>query len=121
MAVRAFTQINDTRFKNVRLYKWTGLLNGDTGAPIDVPNYSEKTVQATGTFGVGGTVTVEGTIDPESSPVFGTLRKPDHTNLTLTTSQPATVLEDVTQIRPNVTAGDGTTSLTFWLLAHTTR
>ena len=43
---------------------WTGLLNGDTGAAYAASGkYSASAWMVTGTFGVGGTVQVQGSND----------------------------------------------------------
>ena len=118
MAVRALVEVF-TGIGGLKLYKWEGLLNGDTGTPVQLPNFSDKSLQAIGTFGAGGTVTIQGSNDQGTT--FGALHRFDATDLTLTDSEPGAPVENTLQIRPNVTAGDGTTSLAVWLLAHTTR
>lgn len=47
-----------------RLITWTALANGDTGKPLDYPDYGgDCTVSFEGTFGVGGSVKFEGSND----------------------------------------------------------
>jgi len=88
---------------------WT-LTNGDTGSPMVLGR--NAFFQATGTFGTGGSVQLEGSNDGTNwgalSPsaltgagLFGTLRK----------------TEAPLYIRPHCTAGDGTTSIvvTAWM------
>lgn len=117
MAVRSFTEI-DTKWQTggaAKVYEWTGLLNGDTGSPLRIPAHADITVSIlTGTLGAGGTVTWEGTLDDATTPTqYGTLNKPDGTALTQAAlGKINQILEHPLQLRPNVTAGDGTTSLT---------
>lgn len=39
---------------------WPALANGDDGTPISFSQYTDKSVQVSGTFGVGGTLRFEG-------------------------------------------------------------
>jgi hypothetical protein len=125
MAVRDYTIVQPLAGEDypdgVRVVKWTGLLNGDTGAPYKLPHRPIMTVQATGTFGVGGTVTMEGSVDSAAAPSFSTMKEADGTAGTLATGAESMkqLLENVYQVRPNVTAGDGTTSLVVWMLINT--
>ena len=125
MAVRAYSILQPVAGEDypdgVRVIQWTGLLNTDTGAPYKLPHRPIITVQATGTFGAGGTVTMEGTTDSGASPSFSSMKEADGTAGTLQTGAEALkqLLENVYQIRPNVTAGDGTTSLTVTMLINT--
>jgi len=94
---------------------WTGLLNGDTGAPIDWGAYADRSVQVTGTFGAGGSVQMEGSNDGSNFVALSDLRG----SALAVTSAKIEQIEDCSyQFRPNVTAGDGTTSLTVTLFAR---
>ena len=92
---------------------WSGLQNGDTGAPVFFPDYTLASFQLTGTFGAGGACSIQGSNDDTN---FVNLEDPQGAALTKT----ATALEKIEQpclaIRPNVTAGDGTTSLVVTLI-----
>lgn len=87
---------------------WTGLLNGDDGDPVAVPGAFLKTIQFTGTFGAGGTIVLEGSIDGTNYISLSDLQGN-------TISKGAASLEGVQEfvlyVRPRVTAGDGTTAL----------
>lgn len=117
MAVRTATEVH-TGIQGVKLFKWSGLLNGDTGSGVRVPHFADKSLQAVGTFGAGGTVTVQGSND--LGVTFGTLHRFDATDLTLTDTEPGAPIENTVEIRPSV-AGDGATDLVVWLLVATTR
>ncbi|WP_104839725.1 hypothetical protein [Sinorhizobium fredii] len=90
------------------LTTWTGLLNGDTGAPFAAADWPIKTVQVTGTLGAGGSVRLEGTCDGST---WATLHMPDNNDLVFTALGIEKVLENPLLIRPAVTAGDGSTNL----------
>lgn len=96
------------------IYKvsWNGLLNGDDGAAWSEDGgaaaFSDKTAQITGTFGVGGTVIIEGSNDGTN---WGTLNDASSTPISVTDVTPVVLLENPLYVRPRVTAGDGTTNL----------
>lgn len=118
MATRAATISNPTKDQwddGVQLVTWTGLLNGDDGAPIELPTHSDRSVQVVGTFGAGGSLSVEGSNDGTN---YATLNTPASVALAITAAGIKAVLELPRYIRPRVTAGDGTTSLTAVLLVR---
>lgn len=100
-------------FLDNNLYSWTPLTTTNSdGAPCYYTGSGDRTVQVTGTFGSGGTVVIEGTLDGTN---FATLKDAGGTALSITAAGVRSVLENVLAIRPRVTAGDGTTSLTVTL------
>ena len=118
MAVRAstFTRDLDPR-GGVQVCTWTGLLNGDTGSPIQASEMSEKTWHAFGTFGTGGTVTIQGSNDGTNWASIST--KQGTVPMTLTSTTAINTSQDrPVWVRPSVTAGDGTTSLTMTVACH---
>lgn len=92
---------------------WSGLLNGDTGAPARMARYADKTVMITGTFGVGGAVQIQGSADAGTT--WGRLRDPQGTLISVTDIDGVVLAENPEIIRPEVTAGDGTTDLVVTL------
>lgn len=88
---------------------FAGLDNGDSGAPIDMAEWADVSVQVLGTFGAGGTVVIQGSNDNST---FATLNNPANEPLSFTAAGIEQVLERPQWLRPNVTAGDGTTDLT---------
>jgi hypothetical protein len=95
---------------------WSPIPNGDDGQPWDTQDYPDVSVQVTGTFGVGGSLRIEGS--NEATPTnWGTLADPQGTALDFTAAKIEQVLENVRWIRPRVTAGDGTTALVATLYA----
>jgi hypothetical protein len=102
-------------FDGVRVRQWTPMALGDVGEPIILARFNDKTVQVSGNFGAGGKVVLEGSIDgvnyaPIKSVFGGTLE--------LTSAQLQTITEVPVYMRPNITAGDGTTSLTVSILVR---
>ena len=83
--------------------------NGDAGTPIEFPLLSDRSVQVTGTFGSGGTVVLEGSNDGGTT--WTTLKDPFGTALSFTAAGLSQVVEGALQMRPRITAGDGTTDL----------
>ena len=87
--------------------------NGDDGQPIELANFADRSVQVVGTFGAGGKVRIEGSLDGAN---YAPLTDPQGNDLDLTTAKLEAVSEVVRWIRPRVIAGDGTTLLTVTML-----
>lgn len=102
----------------VKLILWTGLLNGDTGDWVRFAQFSGKTFQVFGTFGTGGSVTLQGSNDGSTPVNVSTLSSWQATPLTLTATGFATSRDMPIWVRPIVTAGDGTTNVSVSLAAH---
>lgn len=95
---------------------WTPLANGDDGQAWDTQDFPDVSVQVLGTFGTGGNLRLEGS--NEAVPTnWATLNDPQGSALDVTAAKIEQVLENVRWIRPRVTAGDGTTSITVRLYA----
>lgn len=93
------------------IYTWTPLTttNAD-GQPTGYAGSGQRTIQITGTWGVGGACIVEGSLDGGAT--WFQLNDLGGTAISLTANGLKGVREDVPLIRPRVTGGDGTTSLT---------
>lgn len=106
--------------QNILLAKvtWAGLANGDIGVDRDGTSgkghrsaeYADRSIQVKGTFGTGGTLTIQGSNDGGTT--WATLKDAFGTALAVTAAGIYQVTELAEMIRPNVTAGDGNTSLT---------
>lgn len=108
--------------KGVHKETWTPLLNGDQGTSLSAPNLPDKTIQVKGTFGVGGSVQIEGSNDGGTTwHILNDTRGETTGALTFTAADTRQLLENPELIRPNVTAGDGTTSLTVLIVSSSTR
>lgn len=93
---------------------FTGL---DAGVPYDDFGNTDRSVQVSGTFGAGGSVLMEGSNDGVT---YFQLKDQGGTLIALTAAglvgfQPGILPRFV---RPRVTAGDGTTSLTVLMLCR---
>ncbi len=102
-------------FDGVRVRKWEGLALNDVGDPINLARFSDKTVQVFGTFGVGGTMILEGSIDGTH---WAPLKDVFNADIAFLIDSIATVTEVPAYIRPRISAGDGTTSLTVLVLTR---
>jgi hypothetical protein len=104
-------------YAGVDTYQWTGLTNAttDVGEAIDVPGYADRSVQVTGTFGTGGSVRIEGSIDGTN---YAVLTDPQGNALDVTAAKIEAISENVRLLRPRITAGDGTTSLAVTILCR---
>lgn len=115
MAVINATQVWNA--KRVSSTTWTPLANGDSGTPETPGRLSDRSVQIKGTFGAGGTVSIQGSNDGIT---WSILRDPAGVALTFTAADLKEILENTVFVRPLVTAGDGTTALTVILTAAST-
>lgn len=114
MAITTGVQVSDPDRHAIR-YKWLAVPNGNQGNAITLNIYQDRTVQIGGTFGVGGSVTIQGSNDGTN---WATLTDPLGNALTFTAAGMKQITELPYQIRPSVTAGDGTTVIDVWLHAR---
>lgn len=99
----------------VRMFTWSGLLNGDDGEPVEVPSFPDTAVQFSGTFGSGGNIVLEGSLDGST---YFTLSDPQGNAISKGAAAMEQIQELVRFIKPRVTGGDGTTNLTARLIAR---
>lgn len=102
---------------------WPSMANGDHGTAISLSGSADKSVQVTGTLGVGGNVQVQGSniVSPAvtfASTDFVTLTDPQGNALDVNTLKVEMITENTLFFRPRVTAGDGTTSVTVSVLVR---
>jgi hypothetical protein len=99
------------------VYQWTPMTNSgsDVGSALELPGWADRSVQITGTFGTGGTCLIEGSNDGTN---YATLNNLQGSALSLTAAGIKGVAEITRYIRPRISAGDGTTSLTITILAR---
>lgn len=119
MATVALTQKKHIR--GVHEFKWTPLLNGDDGGVAGptqgAPSLPDKTAHVFGTAGAGFSIDIEGSNDNTN---WVKLTDPQGGLLTFTAVDKISVVqENPLYIRPKVTAGDGTTSVTVIISART--
>lgn len=111
MAIKNFATSGQHILGSALQFLWT-LLNGDTGTPVVVSDAQGPWLASlvSGVLGVGGSMKWEGSVDGGTT--WFPLNDDTHAALTMTalnTNKP--VLERPLMVRPNCTAGDGTTSL----------
>lgn len=104
----ALTVITTYPADGLVLCSWEDLANGNTGNSVSIARWADRTVQVSGTFGAGGSITIEGSHDGVA---WATLHDPQGNNLTFTAAGMKLCAENPLFTRPNVTAGDGTTAL----------
>jgi hypothetical protein len=115
MATVLFTSVpSTTHGDNWRQVTWTPLTDANPdGQPFQMPTWSDRTVQVTGTFG-GGTLTMQGSNDGTT---WFTLVDPQGNALTWTTSDRIeTVLDVPLFVRP-LASGGASKSLTVIMVA----
>jgi hypothetical protein len=100
--------------EGVVLAKWGPLANGENGNPAQLRKWPTKTVQVFGTLGVGGSISIQGSNDGTN---WVTLRDSLGVALTFTALGLRDILENCVHFRAIVTAGDGTTALSAWIVA----
>lgn len=109
MAVIQFVGTQLTGIGVGSLVSWTPVATGDTGVPVENYSFSDRSVQVTGTFG-GATCTIEGSNDGVN---YATLTDNAGVALTFTSTGLRQVLQITRYIRPSVTAGAGSLTITL--------
>lgn len=101
--------------QQVVLYTWAAIPNGNTGAPIKLENFNDLTATIEGTFGTGGSCTLQGSNDGTN---YYSLTDPQGNAITKTAAGLESVTELPVYVRPSVTAGDGTTAIDVRIVAR---
>ena len=99
----------------VNLFTCAAMANGDTTGAVECTDFADKTVQFDGTWGTGGSVNLEGSMDGSN---WSVLNDPSSTAITKTAAGMSAVLEHPRYLRGNVTAGDGTTAIVMRLMVR---
>ena len=84
------------------------------GSPIAWVQWADRSVQVLGTFGTGGTLTIEGSNDGGTT--WATLTDPQGNSLAIQAAKIESITEICELVRPRVTAGDGTTDLDVYFV-----
>jgi len=116
MAIIPFvkTVSHDGSDATVIKYVWSGLTAGDEGEAIALPSFADRSIQVGGEFGVGGAVTIKGSIITDQ---WDTLSDPQGNPLVFSGPKIETITEMVELLKPMV-AGDGTTAVTIAILVR---
>lgn len=115
MATRTVSVNAFVENQQVTVFTWTGLLNGDDGSPVDWAVWPDRSVQFIGTFGAGGSISLQGSNDGTNWVILNDLQG---SVITKTSAGLEGIAEITRYVRPIVTAGDGTTNLTALLLVR---
>ena len=94
---------------------WSGRGQGDTGEPVKFPLNQDRSAQVVGTFGTGGSIVIKGSNDGVN---FVPLTDMRGNNLTISQARIEQIEDASYAIAPEVSGGDGTTSLTVILFAR---
>ena len=100
---------------------WASLGNGDTGKPFFPPRFTQRSVHIFGTFGSGGSITLQGSNERGTATSWITLEDLWGDDLILTAAGLKQIGSHGLQTRPNVTAGDGDTDLTIIMVGQITK
>lgn len=101
---------------SVVVVTWAALTTTNSdGAPLDWTQWADRCISFTGTFGAGGTVVLQGSNDGTN---YFTLNNAQGTALSFTAAGLKQAVELPLWVRPFVSAGDGTTSITAILVAR---
>lgn len=120
MPTRTWTEVD--RGRGWMVWKVTGLLNGDTSSELDLPQFTDKTIHVSGTFGVGGNARLRGMNTTGGNPQpLHPADAPAGALSTITAELLKTLVEDPLYLVADVSAGDGTTTLTCVVKASTNR
>lgn len=120
MAIRTSTfNRNITKGSGNVTVTWTGLTftSLDQGMEIQLSEYSDKTFQVFGTFGAAGAVLIEGSNDGVN---WTSLSNRQGVAMSFTAAGMNTSQDKPMWVRPRITGGDGTTSLTVVASCHRT-
>jgi hypothetical protein len=93
--------------------RWGPMANGDDGNAVEMVEYADRSIQVIGTFGAGGSIALQGSNDGSN---WTTLNDPQGLPLDISSSKIESIQELARFMRPLVTGGDGSTSLTVYLI-----
>lgn len=98
----------------VILVTWETLTDGDTGAPVKVARYSDKTVHSDGDYSGTAIITMQGS---NNGTAWFTLTDHADTDITMgADTVGAVIAQNPLWIRPSVGAGDGSTDIDVYVV-----
>ncbi len=97
----------------LKSYSWNGLQDGDTGYPISIGLWADKSVHLYYVSGSGATIVMQGSNDPRANPkdadhasaVWQTLKDGFQNNISSTVNAGFQIQENYWWVRPTVTGG----------------
>lgn len=114
MATRALETVY--RDRHMRVYKWTGLLQGDDGAPLQIDEFHHITIHGFGAFDGSANMNIMGSNDGTN---FAVTKKHDVGSMILTAASIEKLLTEPRYIKPSVTSGNVSTNLSCWVCLRT--
>jgi hypothetical protein len=105
----------------VVIFTWNGLTTTNSdGAGVEAAAFGDKSIQFVGVPGAGLAARIQGSNAPDgSSATYTNLRSPDSVVVSVTASLGMyQILENTAWIRPFISAGDGTTLLSAYLVCR---
>lgn len=114
MATRALQTVSLDR--HARLYKWTGLLMGDEGTPLQVDEFHFITIHGFGAFDGSANLNILGSNDGTN---FAVTKKHDVGSMILTAASIEKMLTEPRFIKPTITSGNVSTNINCWVILRT--
>jgi hypothetical protein len=103
MATVAATKV--VNFDSIK-YTWAGMVTGDTITAVQVPaNAGDRTVQFTGTFAGGTTVTLTGSNIASGAGTYATLTDPQGNSISKTAAGLEQISELTQWLQPTIASG----------------
>jgi hypothetical protein len=105
---------------NVIVVSWSPITTANNdGQRFEMPGSADRSVQVFGTFGAGGTITFQGSNElvPAAWVTLAAAGDPAE-DMTFSAADMKQLLESTRWVRPLLSGGDGTTSLTVLMLAR---
>lgn len=103
------------------IVKWPAMKNGDIGQPWQAAQWADRNTQVVGTFGAGGSLTMEGSnIRDPATTDFQSLHDSQGLPIAITAAGFVEISEVPWYTRPKVTNGDVTTSLDVIMMVRRT-
>ena len=94
---------------------WGPMKQGDTCQPANLVQWADRSIEADGTFGSGGTITLNGS--NRGVNYYG-LNDPSLTAISKTQNGVSQILELTVYVQPVLTGGDATTSVYLTMLCR---
>lgn len=109
--------VNDA---NCEVWRWANMNGGDTCDPVNARWYSDKSIQFAKSGAIGGTITIQGSNDPELTTArYATVNDAIGTPVTSSVEKVVQILEHVVWIKP--VPGTGVAACDVLLVLGTTR
>ena len=105
MALIPHTEITHPFRGSVRIFKWASVTDADTCEPAIAPGHGDKTIQADGDFGSGGTVQAQGNLDPAGAAADVVLNDPQGVAIAIQADGAESIEAATYSVTPVISAG----------------